>query len=90
MNYQLSLLKLEDERVVWKMLMYAAHESSLESVRKQPNLAQYVSNWGRDGDMGYVALLDGQPVGAAWLRLWLNQEKGFGYINDSVPELAIA
>ncbi|MGK7878362.1 MAG: GNAT family N-acetyltransferase, partial [Xenococcaceae cyanobacterium] len=24
------------------------------------------------------------------LRLWLNQEKGFGYINDSVPELAIA
>jgi ribosomal protein S18 acetylase RimI-like enzyme len=41
------------------------------------------------GDLGYVAS-NTSPIGAAWLRLWLGEDKGFGYVKDEIPELAIA
>jgi ribosomal protein S18 acetylase RimI-like enzyme len=47
-------------------------------------------DWGRVGDVGYVSFADMSPIGAAWLRLWLGEEKGFGYVRDEIPELAIA
>jgi ribosomal protein S18 acetylase RimI-like enzyme len=63
---------------------------AIESVRQQPYLARYALNWGRTGDLGYVASIDTIPIGAAWLRLWLGEDKGFGYVKDEIPELAIA
>jgi ribosomal protein S18 acetylase RimI-like enzyme len=47
-------------------------------------------DWGREGDFGYLAVGDMSPIGAAWLRLWLGEDKGFGYVKDEIPELAIA
>jgi GNAT superfamily N-acetyltransferase len=62
---------------------------AIASVRQQPYLARYALNWGRIGDLGYVASIDTIPIGAAWLRLWLGEDKGFGYVKDEIPELAI-
>jgi GNAT superfamily N-acetyltransferase len=90
MNFAIRPLMLEDEPIVWEMLRYAAHESSIESVQQQPYLARYALNWGRIGDLGYVASIDTILIGAAWLRLWLGEDKGFGYVKDEIPELAIA
>lgn len=71
--------------------MYAAHEISLESVQSQPHLARYATNWGkRIGDCGYVISLAETPVGAAWLRLWLGEDQGFGFVSKEIPELAMA
>ncbi len=72
------------------MLMYAAHESSLEAVQTLPVLARYGVSWGRAGDLGCVALADLHPLGAAWVRLWSGEDKGFGSVGDDIPELAIA
>jgi ribosomal protein S18 acetylase RimI-like enzyme len=76
------------------MLMYAAHELSLDTVRKNPNLDRYVKDWGRSGDLGFVAIdsnsLDEYPIGAAWLRLFSSEDRGFGYVDEGIPELAIA
>ncbi len=90
MNYTIRALTTEDEAIVWKMLQYAAHEPSLESVQGQPYLARYASGWGRAGDSGYVAIRDAAAIGAAWLRLWSEDDKGFGYVSDHIPELAMA
>lgn len=90
MNFVIRPLMFEDELIVWEMLRYASHESSIESVRQQPYLAHYALDWGRIGDVGYVASSDISPIGAAWLRLWLGKYKGFGYVKDEIPELAIA
>jgi hypothetical protein len=38
--------------------MYASHETSLESVQRQPSLTRYAQNWGRAGDVGFVAYID--------------------------------
>jgi len=90
MEYVVRALTVEDEPIVWEMLCYASHESSIRSVQMQPYLARYAVDWGRVGDAGWVAIRGNIPIGAAWLRLWLEEDKGFGYIKDSIPELAIA
>jgi len=58
----------------------------------QPELAQYVKNWGRSGDLGFVAedSLSKEAVGAAWVRMHTAFWKGYGYVSDDIPELAIA
>lgn len=90
MDYIVRALTVADAPTVWTMLMYAAHEPSLESVQQQACLARYAQNWGRSGDMGSVACRDADAIGAAWLRLWSGDDRGFGYIEDAIPELAIA
>ena len=90
MNLEIRPLRPEDEAIVWQMLMHAAHEPSLEAVQTQPDLVRYAADWGKQGDMGYVALLNQTPIGATWLRLWLGEKKGYGYVDDAIPELGIA
>ncbi|HEY9880561.1 MAG TPA: ACT domain-containing protein [Leptolyngbyaceae cyanobacterium] len=89
-RYDFQTMTIADEDIVWQMLMHAAHEQSLDAVKDQPELARYAAGWGRAGDMGVVALLDDQPVGAAWLRLWQGYNRGYGFVAEGVPELAIA
>jgi ribosomal protein S18 acetylase RimI-like enzyme len=61
-------------------------------VLDRPDLALYVDGWGRYGDDGVLAIdtAIGRDVGAAWLRLWPGPETGYGYVDRSTPELAIA
>jgi ribosomal protein S18 acetylase RimI-like enzyme len=88
-DYKIRALTIEDESILWMMLMYAAHESSVETVRQNPALDRYVKDWGRSGDRGLVAIGE-LPIGAAWLRLFSSDERGFGYVDEGIPELAIA
>jgi ribosomal protein S18 acetylase RimI-like enzyme len=37
-----------------------------------------------------IALEGGFPVGAAWYRVFTDDEPGYGFIDDETPELAIA
>ena len=92
MNCIFRPLTAQDEPLLWQMLMFAAQETSLEAVKAHPALVHYVLGWGRAGDMGLAAQAGfvTEAVGAAWLRLTSADDKGFGYIDDATPELAIA
>ena len=53
-------------------------------------LERYVAGWGRPGDSALVAIDEFQPVGAAWYRLFEEDEPGYGFVNEGTPELTIA
>ena len=56
-----------------------------------PELLRYVEGWGRAGDLGVLALDgEGRDMGAAWVRLWLPGDEGYGFLDRSTPELSLA
>ncbi len=77
----------QDERFLRDMLRHALYwrdrvPGSLTS--------RYVRGWGRPEDTAVIALEGGFAVGAAWYRLFSAEEPGYGFVDESTPELAIA
>jgi GNAT superfamily N-acetyltransferase len=61
------------------------------SVVDAPNLAAYVEGFGlRRGDVGFVAVVDGTPIGAIWARLPTDENRGYGYVDNDTLELSMA
>jgi ribosomal protein S18 acetylase RimI-like enzyme len=86
-----------DEAFLWEMLYFAAHmeedgEVSSHTAKQNPDLMKYVNGWGRETDVGCVALEphSKRPIGAAWIRLLIGDEQSTSYVDDDTPELAIA
>lgn len=90
LDYTLAVITADQEALIWQMLMHAAHEDSLEALQWQPELARYAAGWGRSGDLGIVAIAEATPIGAAWLRQWTLANRGFGFVDTAIPEMAIA
>ena len=57
---------------------------------EEPAVRVYIEGWGRPGDICLVAHADGEIAGAVWTRLLTDDKKGFGYVDDETPELAIS
>jgi ribosomal protein S18 acetylase RimI-like enzyme len=61
------------------------------SVLAHPGVRIYAEGWGREGDVGVVALAgaDEKAAGAAWMRL-ITGGAGLAYVDDDTPQLGIA
>ena len=79
----------QDVRFLRDMLHHAFYWREGGSTEEEPTY-RYVYNWGRPGDAGVIALDEGFPVGAAWYRLFTDDQPGYGFIDERTPELAIA
>jgi ribosomal protein S18 acetylase RimI-like enzyme len=97
MPYSLRRARADDADFLWAMLYEASHAAEygmpdVAALRAQPEQARYVEGWGSRTDLGVIAVDDDarEPVGAAWLRLLTREAKGYGYVDDDTPELAIA
>jgi ribosomal protein S18 acetylase RimI-like enzyme len=56
----------------------------------EDHLSRYVEGWGRAGDDAVVARDEVVRVGAAWLRLFSADRPGYGFVDETTPELGIA
>ena len=52
-------------------------------------IARYVDGWGRPGDTALLAIEGGHRIGAGWFRLFRESAPGYGFVDDSTPELTI-
>lgn len=95
MPYTTRLATQADTPFLWQMLYLAAHMADghepFEGIYDHPELARYLKDWPRHTDLGVIAfdIDSGQPVGAAWTRLLIGDDKTDTYIDDTIPELAI-
>ncbi len=95
-QYKIRSLTAADQSLLWEMLYLSlfvpeGNAPFERSVLEQPDISKYVRDWGRADDSGFVAVGENnQPLGAIWLRLLANEEKGYGYVDDFTPELGMA
>jgi ribosomal protein S18 acetylase RimI-like enzyme len=81
----------QDVRFLRYMLHHAYYwkERAPEDTGPGP-VALYVKAWGRPGDTAVIAIDGGFPAGAAWYRLFPRDRRGYGFVDERTPELAVA
>ena len=79
-----------------KDLMYESvhitkNKPKKEKLLSDPMLKKYYENWGKQGDT-FLGIFeeDGTFVGGAYYRLFENEDKGYGFVNNATPEITIA
>lgn len=78
------------ELLVEAAFALAPEKPSIAEALGFPRTAAYVEGWGRAGDLGLVAEVDGVRAGAAWCRLFPFEAPGYGFVDVATPELTIA
>jgi ribosomal protein S18 acetylase RimI-like enzyme len=85
-----------DVPFLWAMLLRASREdddpsATVARAMTDPGLVRYVDGWGRPGDVGVIAAVDGVDVGAAWARLLVGSARESpAFVDEATPELAVA
>ena len=62
---------------------------TVADVLSRPELAHYVAGFPRPGDLGVVAEDGEGPLGAAWWRTFGADDPGYGFVDESTPEVSI-
>jgi GNAT superfamily N-acetyltransferase len=65
---------------------YNWHVNVLDAVVPK---GRYVDGWGRTGDTALIAMEGGHRIGAAWFRLFREAAPGYGFIDESTPEVTV-
>jgi ribosomal protein S18 acetylase RimI-like enzyme len=82
------LRKMLYEAVFWRATV---NKPSFEEGLAYPEVRKSLADWGeRDGDTAVVATSNSFPIGASWVRFWIDGNFINGYIDESTPVLVIA
>ena len=83
-----------DQPALWNWLHVALWDPPPAGLRPRavlghPAVRIYAEDWGRSGDIGVVAVVDGADAGACWMRL-LPDRAGLAFVDEATPQLGIA
>jgi ribosomal protein S18 acetylase RimI-like enzyme len=79
------------ERMLYEAFFWdpRAERPPFEAFSRDPEFTKLLSGWGRPGDRAVIAEDGGEPIGAAWYRLWTPELHSYGFVDAATPELAI-
>ncbi len=83
-----------DQDRLWRWLHLALWDPPPAGLRpievlQSDGVRVYAEHWGRDGDIGLVAVVDEIDAGACWMRL-LSEGVGGAFVDTETPQLGIA
>ena len=95
MQYNLRPLKQEEysllEDFLYDAIFVPVGEEALpRSVLLEPSIQNYYQDFGRAHDYCLVAEQEGKLLGSVWARVLSGPVKGYGYVDEHTPELAIS
>ncbi|MDD3457122.1 GNAT family N-acetyltransferase [Sphaerochaeta sp.] len=95
MQYNLRPLKQEEysllEDFLYDAIFVPVGEEVLpRSVLLEPSIQNYYQDFGRAHEYCLVAEQEGKLLGAVWARVLSGPVKGYGYVDEHTPELAIS
>lgn len=87
-------LTSNDQDRLWHWLHIALWDPPPAGLRpievlQTPGVRIYAEDWGRPGDVGVVAIVDGVDAGACWMRV-PPDGAGFAFVDSATPQLGIA
>ncbi len=86
-NSELSVLK---EMLYQAIFQPEGKERLPKSIIEIPEISRYIDNWGQKDDYCLVADLNGQIIGAVWVRILSAPNKGYGHVDTETPEFVIS
>lgn len=94
MALQFRPLTADDQQKLWHWLHVALWDPPPAGLRpievlQHPAVRIYAEDLGKPSDVGVVAQVDGQDVGACWMRL-LDAGVGLASVDADTPQLGIA
>ncbi len=95
MHWRIRAVEADDIPILQEMLYEAATwrggDAVPDVVLANPHIDRYLSAWGRPGDTALIAMdEDGLSIGAAWYRYFAEGEPGYGFVDETTPELSVA
>ena len=92
MEYKIRKLRVSEIRLLRTFLYEAIYQPSSRdnlpvNVIDTPELYLYIKDWGKTNDYCLVLEIENIIVGAIWVRILKN---GYGYINDTIPEICMS
>ncbi len=88
---------LKDQQFLWDMLyecifILEGEEPPSKDIVNKPELSKYVEGWKKKDDIGLIVyeIKSSKPVGAVWIRIFSEENRGYGFISEEIPELSIA
>lgn len=62
----------------------------LQEFMQHSEFRKLLADWGRPGDKAVIAEENETPIGAAWYRLWIEENHSYGFVDSETPELGMA
>lgn len=94
MNLEIRNIEKHDISFLWDMVYESAfvpegQKPFPRTILDEPSVSKYVDGWGeQNGDIGLIAEIDKQPIGAIWLRLFNECHRSYG--DEDTPEIGMA
>ena len=96
MDLEFRLLKKEElsflEEMLYEALFVPPDKPKFpKSIINEPATRKYIKNWNeQENDIAIVVTNKNELLGVIWGRTFNEENKGFGYVSEQIPEISMA